>query len=55
MLVLLEEIDGSNGVNVPNKVIGKVMAQDQQGPGTANECVPKGWEHLEHIFLARNT
>ena len=41
MLVLREEVDGAKRVIVPTSLIGEVIEEAHQGPGTADEGVTK--------------
>ena len=41
MLVWREEIDGTNRIIVPTSLIGEVIEEADQGPGTAHEGVNK--------------
>ena len=48
MLVLREEVDGTKRVIVPTSLIGEVMEEGHQGPGTAHVGVKKVLERLMH-------
>ena len=50
MLVLREEIDGTNRVIVPTSLIREVIDEAHQGPGTAHEDVNKVLERLVHSY-----
>ena len=50
MLVLREEVDGTNRVIVPTSLIGEVIEEAHQGPGTAHEGVKKVLELLVHSY-----
>ena len=50
MLVLREEIDGTNRVIVPTSLIGEVIDEAHQWLGTAHEGVKKVLERLVHSY-----
>ena len=50
MLVLREEVDGTNRVIVPTSLIGELIEEAHQGPGTAHEGVKKVLESLVHSY-----
>ena len=50
MLVLPEEVDGTKRVIVPTSLIGEVIDDANQRPGTAHGCVKKVLERLVHSY-----
>ena len=50
MLVLREEIDGTNRVIVPTSLIGEVIEEAHQGFGTAHDGVKNMLERLVHSY-----
>ena len=48
MLVLREQIDGTNGVIVRTSLIGDLIEETHQGPGTGHEAVKKFTKNLVH-------
>ena len=50
MLVLREEIDGTNRVIVTTSLIGEVIEEAHQGTRTAHQGVKKVLESLEHSY-----
>ena len=50
MLVLREDIHGTNRLFVPTSIIGEVIAEAQQRRGTAHEVLKKVLERLVHSY-----
>ena len=50
MLVIREEIDGTNRVIVPTSLIGQVIEEAHQWPGTAHESVKKVLQRLVNSY-----